>query len=74
MADTKLVAPMVGKIVSIDVEVGNQVEKNQKVVTLEAMKMKIGVVAPVAGMVKEIKVAVGQTVDADSVLATIGQI
>ena len=72
MADTKLMAPMVGKIVSIDVEVGSPVGKNQAVVTMEAMKMKIGVMAPEAGVVKEIKVSVGQNVDVETLLAIIG--
>lgn len=72
MADTKVLAPMVGKIVSIDVEAGSPVEKNQAVVTMEAMKMKIGVMAPVAGVVKEIKVSVGQNVDVETLLAVIG--
>lgn len=69
---TKLIAPMVGKIISVEVNVGDTVEKNQSVAVLEAMKMKIPVVAPEGGTVQEINVKVGQTVDADTVIAVIG--
>ncbi len=70
---TQVSAPMVGKVVSVDAEVGSRVEVNQTVVTIEAMKMKVPVVTPVAGVVQEIRVSVGQTVDAEMVLAVIGE-
>jgi biotin carboxyl carrier protein len=69
---TKLMAPMVGKIISVEVNVGDTVEKNQSVAVLEAMKMKIPVVAPEAGTIQEIDVEVGQTVDTGTVIAVIG--
>ncbi len=62
-------APMVGKVLEIQCKVGDNVEENQILLLLEAMKMEIPVVAPAAGIVKEIKVAVGDTVESDSVLA-----
>ncbi len=62
-------APMVGKVLEIQCKIGDQVEENQVILLLEAMKMEIPVVAPAAGTVKEIKVAVGDTVESDSVLA-----
>ena len=62
-------APMVGKVLEIQCKVGDNVEENQILLLLEAMKMEIPVVAPAAGTVKEIKVAVGDTVESDSVLA-----
>ena len=60
---------MVGKVLEIQCKVGDNVEENQILLLLEAMKMEIPVVAPAAGTVKEIKVAVGDTVESDSVLA-----
>jgi len=62
---------MVGKIVGISVNVGDKVEEDDQIATLEAMKMEMPIVAPSAGTVKEIKVAVGQEVEADTVLAII---
>lgn len=68
---TEVTVPMVGKIVAINVNVGDKVSEDDQVVTLEAMKMEIPIVAPVGGTIKEIKVSVGQEVEADTVLAII---
>ncbi|HCX90384.1 MAG: acetyl-CoA carboxylase biotin carboxyl carrier protein subunit [Deltaproteobacteria bacterium CG_4_9_14_3_um_filter_44_9] len=62
---------MVGKIVAVDVKVGDKVEENSQMALLEAMKMEIPVVAPVSGTIKELNVSVGQTVQADTVLGVI---
>lgn len=67
---TDIVSPMSGKILEILVQVGDKVEEDDEVATLEAMKMEIPVVAPAEGEVKEIKVAVGDSVEADAVLMT----
>jgi biotin carboxyl carrier protein len=68
---TEVTVPMVGKIVSVNVNVGDAVSEDDQIATLEAMKMEMPIVAPVAGKVKEIKVSAGQEVEADSVLAII---
>lgn len=64
--------PMEGKIVRINVKVGDQVNVDDEVMIMEAMKMEMPVPATAAGVVKEIKVAVGQTFAADQVLLVIG--
>jgi acetyl-CoA carboxylase biotin carboxyl carrier protein len=51
--------------------VGDQVNENDQIATLEAMKMEMPVVAPVGGVVKEIKVEAGQEIDAETVIAII---
>jgi biotin carboxyl carrier protein len=66
-----VVAPMVGKVFKIECKVGDQVEEDQVILVLEAMKMEIPVVAPTAGTIKEINVAVGQAVESDTVLVVI---
>lgn len=68
---TEVTVPMVGKIVGINVKVGDKVSEDDQIATLEAMKMEMPIVAPSSGVVKEIKVAVGQEVEADAVLAII---
>ena len=68
---TSVLVPMVGKIIAIDVKVGDAVEEDSQIALLEAMKMEIPVVAPVSGSIKELNVSVGETVQADSVLAVI---
>ncbi len=68
---TPVTVPMVGKIVSISVKVGDKVKEDDQVAVLEAMKMEMPVVAPTAGTIKEIKVGPGQEVEAEAVIAVI---
>ena len=68
---TSVTVPMVGKIVSVSVKVGDKVSENDQVAVLEAMKMEMPVVAPVAGMIKEVCVSAGQEVEAEAPIAVI---
>jgi len=68
---TPVTVPMVGKIVSVTVKVGDKIEENDQVAVLEAMKMEMPVVAPITGTVKEIRVTAGQEVEAETVIAMI---
>jgi acetyl-CoA carboxylase biotin carboxyl carrier protein len=68
---TEVTVPMVGKIVNVLVKVGDKVNEDDQIATLEAMKMEMPLVAPAAGTIKEILVAPGQEVEADAVLAII---
>ena len=68
---TNVEAPMVGKILKVEKQVGERVEEDEVVIVMEAMKMEIPVVAPATGTIKEIKVAPGQAVEAEQVLAVI---
>ena len=47
-------APMVGKILRVEKNVGDHVEEDEVVVVMEAMKMEIPVVAPSSGVLKEL--------------------
>lgn len=66
-----VVAPMVGKVISIDVKPGDQVKANDEVATIEAMKMYVKIYAPADGTVKEIKVKPGDVVNPDTVVMTL---
>ena len=68
---TEVTVPMVGKIVNVLVAVGDKVNEDDQIATLEAMKMEMPIVAPATGVIKEIKVSAGQEVEADAVLAVI---
>jgi acetyl-CoA carboxylase biotin carboxyl carrier protein len=68
---TPVTVPMVGKIVSVSVKVGDKINEDDQVAVLEAMKMEMPIVAPVTGTVKEICVAAGQEVEAEAVIAVI---
>ena len=68
---TTVEAPMVGKILKIEKNVGDHVDEDEVMIGMEAMKMEIPIVAPVTGTVKEVKVAAGQAVEAEQALAVI---
>jgi acetyl-CoA carboxylase biotin carboxyl carrier protein len=63
--------PMVGKIVNVLVQEGDNIKENDQVATLEAMKMEMPVVAPASGVVKTINVKSGDEVTSDTVLMII---
>ena len=64
-------AKMPGKVESILVNVGDTVEKGQKVLICEAMKMKTPIASPCDGTVTEIRVAPGGRINAGNVLIVI---
>jgi acetyl-CoA carboxylase biotin carboxyl carrier protein len=68
---TPITAPMVGKILKVEKNVGDRVDEDEVVLVMEAMKMEIPVVAPASGVLKDLKVSVGQAVEADQLLAEI---
>ena len=68
---TPVTVPMVGKIVSVSVKVGDKVKEDDQVAVMEAMKMEMPLVAPVSGVVKEICVSAGQEVEAEATIALI---
>ncbi|HUR71782.1 MAG TPA: acetyl-CoA carboxylase biotin carboxyl carrier protein subunit [Candidatus Limnocylindrales bacterium] len=68
---TTIEAPMVGKVLKIEKQVGDHVEEDDVVIVMEAMKMEIPVVAPTAGTIREVNVSPGQAVEAEQVLAVI---
>jgi biotin carboxyl carrier protein len=64
----KLTAFIPGVIRRVDAAPGQKVSWGQRVLVLEAMKMKNDVAAPVEGVVKAVHVAVGQMVTKDQML------
>ncbi|HTL59169.1 MAG TPA: pyruvate carboxylase [Candidatus Limnocylindrales bacterium] len=61
-------APIPGLIASIAVSVGHKVNKGDKLLMMEAMKMQTTVSAPVDGVVEEVFVALGDTVESKDLL------
>jgi pyruvate dehydrogenase E2 component (dihydrolipoamide acetyltransferase) len=58
-------------VIEIMVKVGDRVEKDQSLVTLESDKATMEVPAPFAGVIKELKVKVGDEVDEGHVIALV---
>jgi glutaconyl-CoA/methylmalonyl-CoA decarboxylase subunit gamma len=61
-AKTEIKSPLPGVIVKIFVSKGEEVKKNQKLFSLEAMKMENEIKAERDGIIESIKVTAGQSV------------
>jgi biotin carboxyl carrier protein len=71
VAIRKVVAPMPGRVVKVNVRVGDTVAAGAPLLGIEAMKMENELVAPSAGTITKLSVTVGATVDADQELIVI---
>jgi len=69
--DGAILAPMPGKVTSVEISKGEKVVKGQRLLTLEAMKMEHGLAAPFDGVVAELNTKAGAQVQVDAVLARI---
>jgi 3-methylcrotonyl-CoA carboxylase alpha subunit len=69
--DGAILAPMPGKVTSVEVSQGEKVAKGQRLLTLEAMKMEHGLTAPFDGVVAELNAKAGAQVQVDVVLARV---
>ncbi|MFN4222152.1 MULTISPECIES: acetyl/propionyl/methylcrotonyl-CoA carboxylase subunit alpha [Novosphingobium] len=70
-SDGAILAPMPGKVISVDVAAGESVTRGQKLMVLEAMKMEHALVAPFDGLVAELNAAPGTQVQVEALLARI---
>ena len=67
-----LKAPFVGKITRIDANVGDKVEKNETILTMEAMKMEHSIKSPMAGTIANLNCSVGDIVKDGTLLVNVG--
>lgn len=58
----KVLSPLPGSIIKINVNVGDSVKEGDCLIVMEAMKMENNVIAEKGGTVKSIKVGIGETV------------
>ena len=65
---TQITAPMVGKVINVLVEPGQQVTEDDPVIMIEAMKVEMPIASPADGTVSSILVKDGDTVEADQLL------
>ena len=66
-------APMQGTVLSVEVEVGDEVRRGDTLVSTEAMKMETSVTAPVDGTVASVEIAVGEEVASKDLLIRLGE-
>jgi len=71
LAQEIIEAPITGKVISLEVAVGDKVDEGDVILYIESMKMENPILTPVAGTVTEMKVAVDQVVETGNVLAVI---
>jgi len=71
LAQEVVEAPITGKVISIEVNVGDSVEEGDAILYIESMKMENPILSPVAGKIAEIKVSTEQVVETGLVLAII---
>ncbi len=67
----KILAPLAGKVVSVNIAVGDAVEEDDEALVIEAMKMETPIYIPCNGTVQEVRVKEGAEVEEDDVLAVI---
>jgi biotin carboxyl carrier protein len=71
MAQEVIEAPLPGKIIRVEVTVGNTVEEGGVICIIEAMKMENPILSPVKASVIEVAVSPGQIVKTGEKIAVI---
>ena len=61
-------SPIAGVVVRINAQAGQQIQVNDPLVVLEAMKMETNITSPVSGKIKAVKTGVGEGVQTGQVV------
>lgn len=69
----QVIAPMPGKITKVLVQAGQDVEKGQAIIVMEAMKMEYTLKAEISAKVIEIKAKLGDQVSLGSLLVQLSE-
>ena len=67
----EILAPLAGNVWKIQVKEGDQIEEDDEIIIMEAMKMETPIYAPHDGTIKSLKVKEGDAVEEDDVLAVL---
>lgn len=68
----QVLAPIQGKVIKSNVQVGTQVKKGSVLLVLESMKLENDVFSPITGYVSQVFVEVGQKVEFNQLMLVIG--
>lgn len=71
LSEYTLISSFPGKIVSIDVVVGQKIEEGDVIFKIEAMKMTVEIIAKEAGTIKTIHKVAGSDVKGDETIVTL---
>ncbi len=69
--ENEVLAPLAGKVWKLIAKVGDDIEEDDEVVIIEALKMETPVYSPCDGKISAIKVKEGDEVDEDQVMVLI---
>jgi 3-methylcrotonyl-CoA carboxylase alpha subunit len=70
-SDGMILSPMSGRVIAVDVALGDKVKKGQRLLVIEAMKMEQGLVAPFDGIITDLKATVDAQVSEGALLARV---
>jgi biotin carboxyl carrier protein len=68
----KVLAPMQGKITSLNVKVGSEVKKGDVLMVLEAMKLENDILCPADGYVRQLLIKENDQVEINQLMLVIG--
>ena len=71
MAQETIVIPITGKILNVNVNVGDEVKEGDILCLLESMKMENPILAPVDGTITQVGITAEQTVQPGAIVAII---
>ena len=71
MAEQEVVFPMPGKLISVEVAVGDAVDMDDTLAVFEAMKIEMPLASTAAGMVKDIRAKADDMVEAEQVFCIV---
>ncbi len=71
MAQEIVEVPLTGKIISVNVKLGDEVKEGDTLCLLESMKMENPILAPVDGTITQIEIEVEQIVKPGGIIAII---
>jgi biotin carboxyl carrier protein len=71
LAQETIAVPITGKILNVNVKVGDEVKEGDILCLLESMKMENPILAPVSGTVTKVGIAAEQTVQPGEIVAII---
>ncbi|MCD4827101.1 MAG: biotin/lipoyl-binding protein [Acholeplasmataceae bacterium] len=69
---TNVLAPMQGKITTLNIKVGSIVKKGDVLMILESMKLENDILCPVNGYVRQLLIKENQNVDINQLMLIIG--
>ncbi|HUF90433.1 MAG TPA: biotin/lipoyl-containing protein [Gemmatimonadota bacterium] len=67
----RILAPMPGLVLAVEVEEGDMVRAGEGLLIIEAMKMENEIRAPVDGVVRELTVTAGDAIERDALLCVV---